>query len=467
MASRQSQLHSYQFTVQRAVSALVAREPDPAQSPFRRVVGAIFASTMVAILALAAVGIYGLVVSGGNTTWKTEGVVIVDRDSGAKYVYLDGKLHPVLNFASALLIARSATPRRISVSGKSLDSAARGTPLGIPGAPDSLADAGRLLGPPWTVCSTLVRQPNGGVRAQSVLLVGARPGRGRVMSDNQALFVRGSDAEYMIWNSRKFRVPADDQKVVHDALVVRTGQVADAATAWLNSLPSGADLGRVKVPGSGGSVVSGFSVGDVAVVRTPGVGVQNYVALTDGLLPITQLQANLRASDHATTREESLSWYASQRASHLSLTVSDSRAALPEQPPTFVRPPDEQRAVCAVFANAAEAPEIVVDAAPPASDQAAMTGSQSDTATVLADRVLVSPGRGAVVEAVASPDAAAGTFCLITDLGTSYPVPSREVLQMLGYTGMQPLRLPAGLIKLLPQGRSLDPDAARAPAVGG
>jgi hypothetical protein len=71
------------------------------------------------------------------------------------------------------------------------------------------------------------------------------------------------------------------------------------------------------------------------------------------------------------------------------------------------------------------------------------------------------------VEAVASPDAAAGTFCLITDLGTSYPVPSREVLQMLGYTGMQPLRLPAGLIKLLPQGRSLDPDAARAPAVGG
>ena len=69
------------------------------------------------------------------------------------------------------------------------------------------------------------------------------------------------------------------------------------------------------MPGSGASVVSGFAVGDVAVVRTPGVGVQNYLAQSDGLLPITQLQANLLASDHATTRDESLSWYAAQPAS--------------------------------------------------------------------------------------------------------------------------------------------------------
>jgi type VII secretion protein EccB len=467
MASRQSQLHSYQFTVQRAVSALVARDPDPAQSPFRRVVGAIFASAMVAILALAAVGIYGLVVAGGNTTWKAEGVVIVDRDSGAKYVYLDGKLHPVLNYASALLIARSSAPRRISVSGKSLDSAARGTPLGIPGAPDSLAEPDRLLGSPWTVCSMLVPRPNGGLRAQSVLLVGARTSRGRPLGDNEALFFRGTDAEYMIWNSRKFRVPDGDQKVVHDALVVRPGQVTTAAPAWLNSLPSGVDLSRIRVPGSGASVVAGFAVGDVAVVRTPGIGVQNYLALADGLLPITQLQANLLASDRAVTREETPTWYAAQPTSKLSLTTADSRAALPEQPPTLARPPDDQRAVCGVFTDDSGSPQVLVDAAPPAADQAAVTGSQSDTSRVLADRVLVAPGRGAVVEAVASAGASSGTLCVITDLGTAYPVPSREVLQMLGFGGVPPQRTPAKLVSLLPQGRSLDPDAARAPAVGG
>ena len=123
--------------------------------------------------------------------------------------------------------------------------------------------------------------------------------------------------------------------------------------------------------------------------------------------------------------------------------------------------------MCGAFADDSGTPEILVDAAPPAVDQAAVTGSQSDTARVLADRVLVAPGRGAVVEAVASPGAASGTLCVITDLGTAYPVPSREVLQMLGFNNVAPQRTPAKLVSLLPRGRSLDPDAARAPAVGG
>jgi len=465
MASRQNQLHSYQFAVQRTVSALVTREPDPAQPPFRRVGGAAFASLMVAILALAAVGIYGLIVAGGNTSWKTNGTVVVERESGAKYVYLDGRLHPVLNFASALLIARSPQTKTVSVSRKSLTGAARGTPLGIPGAPDSLTARGGLLGAPWTVCSALVRQPNGALQAESSLVVGARPGRGRTMGEREAMFVRGPEGEYMIWNSRKYRVPGADQRVVHDALVVTDAQVAPAAAALLNSLPSGADLGRVRVPGGGPSPIAGFAIGDVAAVPTPGVGVQNYVVLADGLAPITQLQANLLASDRAKTREQTPTWFAVQPRSRANVSTAGTPAALPEQPPALVRPPDEQRAACALHADASGLPEILVDAARPATTQAAVTGSQSAAATVLADRVLVAPGRGAVVEALASPEAAGGTLCLVTDLGLAYPVPGREVLNMLGYGGVKPIRLPSAVVALLPQGLALDPDAARAPAV--
>ena len=47
MPSRQDQLHSYQFMVQRVVAALVMRETDPAQSPFRRAAGASLASVLV------------------------------------------------------------------------------------------------------------------------------------------------------------------------------------------------------------------------------------------------------------------------------------------------------------------------------------------------------------------------------------------------------------------------------------
>jgi hypothetical protein len=131
VASRQSQLHSYQFAIQRTVSALVTREPDPGQPLFRRIGGSGFASAMIAILALAAVGVYGLVVAGGNKTWRKNGSVVIERESGATFVYLNGKLHPVLNYASALLIAGNADQKAVSVSRRSLAGTARGIPLGI------------------------------------------------------------------------------------------------------------------------------------------------------------------------------------------------------------------------------------------------------------------------------------------------------------------------------------------------
>ena len=50
MPSRQDQLHSYQFTVQRVVSALVSRDTDPAQAPFRRAATATLASVLLAVV---------------------------------------------------------------------------------------------------------------------------------------------------------------------------------------------------------------------------------------------------------------------------------------------------------------------------------------------------------------------------------------------------------------------------------
>jgi hypothetical protein len=64
MASRSDQLHSHQFTLQRVVGALAMRDPDPVSSPMRRIGGALFASVMVATLAVAAVGVYGVPASG-------------------------------------------------------------------------------------------------------------------------------------------------------------------------------------------------------------------------------------------------------------------------------------------------------------------------------------------------------------------------------------------------------------------
>lgn len=467
MASRQNQLHSYQFTVQRAVSALVIREPDPAQAPFRGVVGATFASVMIAVLALAAVGIYGLIVSGGNTSWREQNTVVLEKESGTKYVYIDGKLHPTLNIASALLIGGATDPKVRSVSRRSLEGTPRGRRLGIPGAPDSLPDRKNLRGAPWTVCSSLVRQANGGLAPQSALLVGEGPSGGQIVGQQFGLLVRSGD-DYLIWNGHKYRIPDADRQIVGDALGVGTAAVAEAAPAWLNALPSGVDLARIQVPGSGASTaVRGYRVGDVVVVDTPGSGKRNYLAVADGLVPITQLQANLLVFNKSPQKQESPDWFAAQPRSSVVLAGPGGARALPEQPPSLVGSPDERRSTCAVFRDASGVPDIVVDARPPSTANAAVTGSSSTTQTVLADRVLVAPSRGAVVEALTSPDATGGTFVLITDLGMAFPVAGRQALDSLGYRTARVTRLPAGLVALLPQGRALDPVAARAPAITG
>src|SRR5262249_14383000 len=79
------------------------------------------------------------------------------------------------------------------------------------------------------------------------------------------------------------------------------------------------------------------------------------------------------------------------------------------------------------------------------------------------DRILVPRRRGAIVEAAAAPDAppGTGTLSLVTDAGLRYPLASPDLLGVLGYSGVTPQRVPAGLVALLPSGPPLDPAALR------
>ncbi|GHJ05916.1 hypothetical protein TPA0907_02830 [Micromonospora humidisoli] len=81
---------------------------------------------MVAVLVAAGVGIYGLLTKVGGNSWRQPGAVVVEKESGATYIYLDGRLHPTLNYASALLAAgRPGTPV-VRVSASTLGTVPRG-----------------------------------------------------------------------------------------------------------------------------------------------------------------------------------------------------------------------------------------------------------------------------------------------------------------------------------------------------
>ena len=95
MPSRQDQLHSYQYSVQRVVAALVTHDPDPSRSPLRRAGTTALVSLLIAAIAVGGAGLYGLLTGQSSVDATDTNVVFQEKGTGARFVYLDGKLHPV------------------------------------------------------------------------------------------------------------------------------------------------------------------------------------------------------------------------------------------------------------------------------------------------------------------------------------------------------------------------------------
>ncbi|MFI9638986.1 type VII secretion protein EccB [Micromonospora sp. NPDC051925] len=458
MPSRQDQLHSYQFTVQRAVAALVMRETDPARSPFRRLAGAGLASVLVAAIGLGGFALYGLF-AGGGSKWRDAGAVIVEKESGARFVYRDGRLHPVLNYASALLIVGADRSRTVLVSRRSIEGVPRGLPLGIADAPDSLPASGRLTTAPWTVCSL---EPAEAARAapRSALLIGREATGGRRLTEEAVLARHPDGALYLIWHQRRHLLR--DTARVLAALAATRERAVPAAPALLNTLPAGIDLAPPALVGLGepSSEVAGAAIGDVYLVRNSGGGRQYAVAERDGLAGITELQAALLMARTGQDEPDPITLGRFAALPKVPDLVPTGPTAPPPAPPRLAGA--EGGALCARVGNDGVVRDVQVGTAVP--DLSAAARTVDGTGGVRVDHVLVEPGRGAVVESVAAPGADGGTVSVVTDLGRRYVLADGEVLGMLGYQGVTPMRLPAGLVSLVPAGSTLDPAAARAVA---
>ncbi|MER7470368.1 type VII secretion protein EccB, partial [Micromonospora sp. NPDC000018] len=150
MWTQRDQLQAYQFLRRRLVSALQVGDANHPVSPSRRLVIGCALGAAVALLVTAGFGVYGFLRPGANTDWRKPGQVVIDKDTGAAYVMgADGLLHPMLNYASARLLAGGDGTATSRVSSKSLARAPRGVPLGIPGAPPALPSRDRLVTGPF------------------------------------------------------------------------------------------------------------------------------------------------------------------------------------------------------------------------------------------------------------------------------------------------------------------------------
>ncbi|OBH99418.1 type VII secretion protein EccB [Mycobacterium sp. E2733] len=227
-----------------------------------------------------------------------ESAIIGDRDSGAIYARIDGRLYPALNLTSARLATGTANPptwvRRSEIA-----KYPTGPLIGIPGAPAAMpVNRGAISA--WAVCDTAGR-PRSGEKPVVTSIAGTLDGGGRAapLADDAGVLVTFEGNTYVIWGGKRSQVdPASRAITLSLGLDPGVTSPVEISRSLYDGLPATEPLRVPDVPQAGASStwVSGSQVGAVLQAQTAGGGKQFYVLLPDGVQKITSFVADLLRS---------------------------------------------------------------------------------------------------------------------------------------------------------------------------
>ncbi|MFI5609772.1 type VII secretion protein EccB [Amycolatopsis sp. NPDC051903] len=470
MWTQRDQIQAYQFLRRRLVSALVAADANHPVSPSRRLVLGTVLGLAAALLVTAVFGVIGLLNPSGGKDWLAGGHVIVEEGTGARFVLgADGAVHPVLNYASARLLAGGNGDATVSVSSEDLGKAPRGTEIGISGAPDSLPAAGALVAAPWTSCSRTTQDAPASAEPLVAVLLGA-PAAGTRLPRGSGVIVRLPSGErYLLTDGRRYRL--GDEAAA--ALQFDSYPTIAVSSRWIDTVPAGRDLGEIPVPGAGGPGPrvgpADTRVGEVLAVvdamASPGDATSYYLVHPDGLEPVGQTEASLLVTTPANDaaydgNPAPVRVRAADVASVRKVTPSRSGGADPAAYPDRI--PGKAPVTGSSVTLCAQGGEVLVSAAVPVPPGGRALPVTSHRDARVADEVYVPPSGGALVS-----DSGSGTTYLVTDAGRKYPVATAPALASLGYGSVAGQALPSGLLALVPTGPALDPATAGQPAPSG
>jgi type VII secretion protein EccB len=467
MQTRKDLLQAHRLMTQRAAQALILGEPDSPEQPLRRLNVAGFIGVMVAVLVAAGFGIVGLLSGGGGAQGlEQSGSIIIEKETGARYVWCvdqSPRLCPVANYTSAKLLAGSGQPSQHLVSRDSLAKYDRGTMIGIPGAPDTLPDPKKLVKMPWSMCVRAADLPLSGHTSLVTLVAGQSIG-GSPLPDGQAVIVQADDQPWVLWHGKRLRVSRD----IVPALTSTT-TVPKVAGKWLNAVPPGTDFKAPDIPGLGQGTPGPQGQGRVGqlftVTNVTGANAASYVLMSDGLAPISDIEAKLLREDpavrHALGGDVNpiplpSDAYTQAPKHRGSITSPDLQGRMP----TFA-PYSDTSPLCATYSDPSgqAGARLTVGAALPPPPDNAYGGANN------ADQLIFPPGGAALVGVLPGQGrlSAVNTIYLITE-GKRFALQSKDVAQKLGYAlATDAVPVPAGVVELIPSGPVLDPTAARNP----
>lgn len=441
MQSRRDHLQAYQFSVGRLARSAAAGDASTGEAPGRRANTGSTIGIVLAVLLCGGAVVFGLISPKPTDSWRASNAIVVDAGTGSRFLYVDGTLRPVANYASALLaVGQQASVQMVADS--RLTGVPVGAPIGIPGAPDELPTVSELLPGSWALC----------LESNGAVAVDLAPTGRTTPAQNAAILVAppvsagtAPQSEYVLWGATKYPVT---NRAVLPALGLGNRDPIPASSAWLATLPTGPALVPAQVPGAGGPgpLIAGLPRTVGQVFQTVGDGVEQfYVLRADGLAPITATEAALLGSVPDAAPAVDLT--SSQLAA---APFSTDRSLLGRLPALLSNAPYSQTnaSLCILqhSPGTAATTQLVTE------NPAALSGAHP---------ALVPPDRGMLAELPGPQPLTGAAIYLITDTGEKFLIDSTNALDCLGYAGVQIQAIPAQVLAMIPSGPVLDIAAAQ------
>lgn len=411
--------------------------------PLRAQSLSLLGGAVVAVIIVAACAILAFLRAPG--TLGTAPIVLV-RDSGALYVRIGDVVHPVLNLASARLIAGTPADPEV-VSAAAINKARRGPLVGIPGAPSAISAPLSQDESGWAVCddatSTTVIAGDGrtdGLAAGRSVLVTPR-------SESAA-------ATYLLYDGWRAKVDLRNRAVVR-ALKLDDVTPRPVSRALLDATPEAPPIVAPHIPAAGSpSPLRGFPVGSVVRIDRA-TGEEYFVVLARGVQRIGEVAADLiRFTD-------------SQDTGDIHTVAPDDIAAVPILDTLAVSTfpqrggVSDDAFVCARWRLG----QSEVNTAVLMGDSLPMAGpvslAQADGDGPGVDAISMPRGRSVYVRSVglAGDNSSAGTLYFLDESGAVFGLRDEETAKHLGLTGT-PVPAPWPVLARLPRGPELSKDAA-------
>ncbi|OBK23785.1 type VII secretion protein EccB [Mycobacterium asiaticum] len=229
-----------------------------------------------------------------------QSAVIGDRDTGAIYAKINGRLYPAFNLTSArLAVGNAAAPAWVTAA--EIAKYPTGPMIGIPGVPDSLPVTASPVSA-WAVCDTAQTggAPRAGATPPTVTAIAgqlAPHGRAGALGPAQAVLVTHKDSTYVVWGGQRSRIEPTDRTVTFTlGLDPGVTYPIEISNALFDAMPSTEPIVLPSIPESGSASkwLAGVKVGSVLESRDAAGAVNGfYVLLPGGVQKITAFVADL------------------------------------------------------------------------------------------------------------------------------------------------------------------------------